>query len=260
MPSQKLNYELESVIQSPRKRRGFPCGCVLLTFVIGIPLLIGVVAVYSAVVGLTADSPLGQLFSQLTGVTLPETVSIQGDVSRFDPLAGLAEAQALAGAEAQLVEISASYVRMDGTMDLNAAYSPAPSTDYLFLRPVPRPNDAPPVGVAGTTGGQWYEPITISAYRPGQRRFVSQLSGGVRTSYEYVNRGMTKRVGDPTTSPSGKPIEVPKCSFTDFWQVALTQDAPRDAVAIIEYDEDGYTFMISGHVFLRFDHDCKLKE
>lgn len=255
-----LNYDLGSVIEPRKKRRRFSCGCIFTTLIIMGSLLIGAVAVYSAVIGFTADNPIGQLFTQLTGVTLPETVAVPGDASRFDPLEGLAAAQALAGEDAQLSGISAYYVRIDGTMDLNAEYSPAPYTDYEFLRPVPRPDDAPPVGVAGTTNGQWYEPITVSAYRPGQRRRVTQIGGGVSSSYDYVNQGMTKDVSEPTTSPFGETIEAPTCSFTDFWETALTQDAPRDAVAIIEYDEEGYTFNISGVVYLRFDHDCNLKE
>jgi hypothetical protein len=258
---QEISLESGGLTVEPvRRKQGISCGCILLTLTIILPLAVGAVAVYSAIIGFTADNPFSQLFASITGITPPESVEIAGDASRFDPLEGLEQAQALAGEDAQLAAISAYYVRVDGTMDLHADYTPRPYTDYEFLRPIPRPDDAPPVGVGGSTNGQWYEPITVKAYEPGQRRRVTRTGGGISTSYDYVNKGLLKEVSDPTTTPFEDPVELPQCTFVELWEVALTKDAPRDAVAIIEYDVDGYTFNISGVVYLRFDHDCKLQD
>jgi hypothetical protein len=203
---------------------------------------------------------LANLMSSLTGVRAPETQKISGDASKFDPFASYAEIKAFAGADAQLLEISADYVRADGTMELTATYSPAPNADYKFAREVPRPSAAAPVGAGGTTAGPWYEPITIRAFQPGQRRHVSITKNGVRTSFDYINDGLVRDVADPTSSLSPQFIEAPTCKTADLWKAALEKDAPKDAVAIIRYSAEGYSFVISGaHVNLNFNLDCTLK-
>jgi hypothetical protein len=42
--------------------------------------------------------------------------------------------------------------------------------------------------------------------------------------------------------------------------VAIAEGAPEDAVALIDYDEDGYTFNIPDVVYLRFGMDCKVED
>lgn len=249
-------------VSKPKPRRS---GCLL-----GIILLLLATCATVIVVVVFAGNTLGSVLSNFGGfgnlvatvssaVQPPESRPITGDASRFDPMAGLKDAQAFAGKDAQLATISATYVRSDGTMDLTATYSPAPNTEYTFLREIPRPADAPPVGVAGSTDGQWYEPITIEAFKPGQRRHVTTTSGGVRASFTYVNEGMLKQVEEPTTRPFDEVAPAPACAFTDLWETAIDEGAPEDAVAIIEYDVEGYTFNISGTMVLRFDHDCNLE-
>lgn len=238
---------------------GWSCfGCVL-TLVIGGSILIGVMGFVSAVFNVNIPF-MNQIMTALTGVEAPQTQPLTTDANNFDPFVGLAQAQALAGEGAQLVSIDATYVRSDGTMDLNATYSPAPRVTYDFVRQVERPKDAPPVGVAGSTLGPWYEPITIEAYEPGQRRHVSIRGGNGSVEFDYVNEGMVKETDDPTTNLSGEIVEAPTCTAQALWKEALKKDAPRDAVAIIEYDEDGYTFNISGVLYLRFGTDCKIQE
>lgn len=229
---------------------------ILLSVVLPIVL---VVVVLSSVFGAVGDT-FGGIGGLIDSVSGPETRAISGNASSFDPITALAEVNGFAGEDAQLTAIYAYYVRSDGTLDLNATYSPAPRVEYEFLREVPRPADAPPVGAGGTTAGQWYEPVTIEAYQPGQVRHVSQTGGGVSLEYNYTNQGLEKQVGSPTTRPSGAVVAPPECSFSQLWQVALKKDAPTDAVAIIEYDESGYDFNISGVVHLRFNADCTLDE
>jgi hypothetical protein len=89
---------------------------ILFIFVlIAIPLGIAFV-VLSNVAGIVGgfDNLLGEVLA-------PEMRAVPGDATRFDPLAALDEAQALAGEGAQLASLTAQYVRADGTMDLNAS-------------------------------------------------------------------------------------------------------------------------------------------
>ena len=241
------------------RARSMGCGClgILVTIVIVVATVggigIGVLAVVS-------PNTLDKLMSFITGQPAPESQAVPGNASSFDPFAAYPGVQAFAGADAQLLEITADYVRSDGTMDLTATYKPAPNVEYKFVHVVPRPANAPPVGAGGTTSGPWYEPISINAYQPGQRRTVTTLKNGIRTTFQYVNDGMTREVDDPTTTLSSSIIPEPKCSPADLWKIALTQDAPRDAVAIITYNAEGYSFEISGAlVNLDFDQNCALK-
>jgi hypothetical protein len=209
-----------------------------------------------------------------------QTRPVEGDPAKFDPLAGYAAALAFAGEGAVLVSMEASQVRPDGTTDLTATYTSAPYVEYEFVIPIPRPANAPPVGAGGTEAGQWYQPIIIRAFQPGQQRRVTTTGGGIGRSYTYTNQGMSRELKDPTTKidliralgPSGEgPAEAtaaadqpsasgPACSFVDFWQAALERDAPPDAVAKITYDADGYEFRISGaRVNLDFGFDCTLQ-
>lgn len=195
----------------------------------------------------------------ITGFGLADTRPVPGDPRNFDPLAALPGVQEYAGEGALLFSIEAYFVRQDGTLDLNAAYSPKPYVTYEFYREVPRPEDAPPVGAGGSVDDKWYERITIRAYEPGQWRHVTSIGGGVSTEYSFMNQGMQRDVSSPTSSRSGEPPAVPKCSFSQLWSVAMERGAPADAVAIIDFDSSGYDFRISAaSVNLDFDHDCRV--
>lgn len=252
-------------IPMPKKRRSNG-GCRIILFILVLVLLpIVLMFVFAGNILNSALSNFGGLGSignivatVSSAVQPPESQVITGDASNFDPLEGLVQAQALAGEDAKLATIDATYVRAEGTMDLTATYSPAPRTEYTFLREIERPADAPPVGVAGSTAGQWYEPITIEAYRPGQQRRVTSTGGAVSTSFTYTNEGMTKQVEDPTTNPFDEIAPEPTCDFVDLWKAAIKEGAPEEAVAIIQYDAEGYTFNIVGTIVVRFDHDCKV--
>jgi hypothetical protein len=185
----------------------------------------------------------------------PQQQSLENPAA-FDPIAMLPTAQAMAGEGAQLLEIEMQFVRADGTMDLTATYNPAPSTTYTFMIEVPPPPDAPPVGVGGYTGGNFYQRVEVIAERPGQPRRVTEVGGGGRLEYTYVTQGLRLKPSTPSGSPAGVPIPPPACSLTALWEEAIRRDAPRDAVATIEYDENGYSFRIQGMLSLRFNADC----
>jgi hypothetical protein len=189
-----------------------------------------------------------------TGGGNVDTRVVPGDAARFDPVGALSGVQAFAGADAELTDFEASYVRSDGTMDLTASYRPR--VEYKFVHKVPPPPDAPPVGAGGTLNGGWYEQVNISVYTPGQWRHVTSGS----SEYSYMNRGMQRDTDSPTTT---KPdvLPTPTCSFADLWKVALEYKAPADAVATIEYDHEGYHFDIRDTtVDLDFGMDCRLKK
>jgi hypothetical protein len=253
-------------IPVPKRRRSGGCGIglIILALVIVVPLIL--VFVFAGNILNQFGSSFGGFGNMIATVSSaiqpPETQAIVGDPAQFDPLEGLAQAQKFAGADAKLATITATYIRADGTMDLTATYSPAPRTAYEFLREIPRPTDAPPVGVAGSSSGPWYEPISVEAYRPGQVSRVTSSGGSVSTQYTYTNEGMLKKVEEPTTNPFDEIAPEPECQFVDLWETAIKEGAPEEAVAIIEYNADGYSFVISGTdgISLDFDMDCKLVE
>ncbi len=194
----------------------------------------------------------------VSGFGNADTRPVPGDASNFDPIGALPGVIAYAGDGAQLISIDAEYVRSDGTMELTATYSPAPSVEYKFARKVARPDNAPPVGAGGANTGDWYEPITIDASQPGKWWSVTKTGGGVSTSYSYMNQGMERETSNPENDIADQIVPNPTCSFVDLWKVAIKQDAPKDAVATIQYDHFGYSFTISGLAFdLRFDMNCR---
>ena len=187
-----------------------------------------------------------------------DTRIIPGDAAHFDPVASYPSVLDYAGTGAELVSIKAYYVRSDGSTELNATYSPAPNVDYNFVRKLDKaPANAPPIGAGGSNTAPWYEPINIHLYQPGQWRKVSSSS----VSYTYVNKGMERSVDDPENGLTYPIVPAPRCQFAKLWSIALTEDAPAEAVAIIGYDANGYDFSISGlSVYLKFDVDCNLKQ
>lgn len=119
--------------------------------------------------------------------------------------------------------------------------------------PTSAPADAPPIGAGGTVDGKWFIPVDIDIYQPGQWRKVS----GGNLSYTYMNRGMQREVNDPTSADQII-LPDPTCSFADFWAEVLKHDAPQSAVAIIDYDQNGYEFNISDvSINLEFGMDCQ---
>ncbi len=193
-----------------------------------------------------------------TGGGNADTRSIPGDASHFDPVASFPSVLDYAGAGSELVSLSAYYVRSDGTMELTATYSPAPYVTYDFVRELDKaPDNALPIGAGGANTAPWYQPIEIHVYKPGQWRQVESSS----SSYTYVNKGMERSVNDARNGLSSPIVVAPACPFAKLWEIALKHDAPAEAVAIITYDADGYTFSISGlSIYLTFDANCQLKE
>lgn len=184
-----------------------------------------------------------------------QTIAIEGDPARFDPVAGLPQVMAVAGAGARLESIQAAGVRRDGTLDLTARYTPAPRATYALFRDAAPPDPAPPVGAGGSLDGRWYQSLRIEAYRPGQRRQVTRITGNSRMQYSYVNRGLDIDEGS-VSGKAGTAVPPPACRFDRLWADAIAGGAPADAVARIDYDDRGYVFNIPG-VFLRhYGTDC----
>lgn len=191
-----------------------------------------------------------------SGFGMEDTRAVPGDASNFEPFNALPEIRSYAGEDVLLIEITLSYVRSDGTMELTASYTPAPEAEYEFMRQIPRPDNAPPIGAGGANNEPWYEPITITAYQPGKWWHVTTGS----TEYSYMNKGMDRETSSPRNGLSSPVLDDPRCSLDKLWAVALKQEVPSSAVATIHYNQYGYEFEISGtDVDLTFDFDCTLK-
>ncbi|MFH1620629.1 MAG: hypothetical protein ABIB04_00925 [Patescibacteria group bacterium] len=229
-------------LQSMIQRQSRKLIIAIVVSILGLGLLIG-----GLIVGIT----------WYTSSIVEQTVPVPGDPTRFDPIASLSEIQSFAGEGSKLLSINALYVKSDGTMDLTASYHP--SVEYQFFRETSPPKDAPPVGAGSSPNGAWFEPVTIKAYEPGQWHHV-KIMGGVSTEYSYRNNGMERDTSKPVSSPPGTPLSDPACAFSDLWRTALDRGASASAVAIIEYNDDGYIFTINDtDITLMFDSECKLK-
>lgn len=218
--------------------------------------VLGLVIVLATVVPilLFVVGPMTGLFN----VFGEDTREVPGDASAFDPIASFAEIEAYARGEApsiKLIDIKAMYVKSDGTLDLTAE-SYFPTVTYEFVIPAARPENAPPIGAGGSTG-DYEQLVTIKAFRPGQMRTVTTISGGTRTDYTYQHLGLERKTDDPRPVNQREIAVAPACSLADLWEKALHYDAPRDSVAIIDYDGE-YSFNISAvNVDLTFDQSCK---
>jgi hypothetical protein len=239
-----------------RRRRG--CGCAGGIGAFFLVMILGLFVAF-AVIAITTPNVVNQLIGSVSGVNIPTSRVLQGDPNNFDPFAELPNVKTFAGENVQLQEISLTGVRSDGTLDLNATYAPAPRATYSFLLEVPRPTNAPPIGAGGTGAGLWYQPISIEAYKPGQQRRFTASGNGISVQTNYTNEGMVRTVSTPTTA-TNKPIPDPTCKLADLWKVALTKDAPKEAVATISYRDNEYRFRITGaNISLTFDTKCQLK-
>jgi len=193
---------------------------------------------------------------------MPESknsIAVNGDVTKFDPILALpGQVSDFAGDEAKLISLEAKFVKSDGTMDLTASYHAR--TDYKFMRQLDEaPADAPPIGAGGSLDDVWYEPVRVSAYDPGQVRHVTSMGGNYSYSGNYVHKGMEIDVGKPVSKLNDPLLDIPVCSFGSLWEKAIEKGAPKDAVAMITYGEEGYEFVIGdAKIYLLFDDNCQL--
>ncbi len=191
-----------------------------------------------------------------------ETYPFKSDTRHLDPFAALVEVRARVGKNAHLTQIRATFVRSDGTMDLNADYKPGPHVTYTFQVPLDKaPENAPPIGAGGGPDKQYVQQVDVDCFQPGQRRSVSKISGNSRTSYSYTNEGMDFYRHTATMAKLDPDIGEPKISTQDLWKIALTKGAPKDSVAGIDFDVNGYEFRIRDtKVRFQCDPSGKLKE
>jgi len=239
-----------------RRRRWLSWGGCLFAAVflaIGGAILGGVGIGVAAVV---APNAVNGLVGKMMGVETIQSRELAGDPARYDPIAGMPAMRAFAGEGAQLVGFEAVFVRSDGAVDLTATYTPSPRVRSEWLVKVPAPSDAPPVGAGGL--GTWYRRVTVEAYRPGQGGRVSTRGPGGAFTYSFENEGMTRRIDPPAAQRDVVFLDPPSCKLAELWRIARERGAPGDAVAVIEYDEEGYDFSIRDVRFdLPFDRACQ---
>ena len=243
------------VIQPRRPRRNLRgwVAAVLVAVVVLSGVLGGIVSACAAVSG--RSNPLLGLLNINFGI---ETRDLPGDARAFTPFEALPTVTEYAGPGAKLVSIEIALVRADGTLDLDAPFTPKPDVTYTFAREVEGPANAPPPGAGGANAGPWHETVRIRAYEPGQRRRRTTTTGsGNSTTVQYRNKGLDRQTNEATTAAL-KFALAPTCRITDLWAVALQRGAPGDGVARIRYDAKGYEFTITGfQIAVLFDANCK---
>lgn len=167
-----------------------------------------------------------------------------GDTRNYDPIAQFDAVYDRVGRNNLFVSMEARYVRSDGTLDIWAAYDP--KVTYQFMRTT-LPVNAKPIGAGGNAEGVQYN---ITRVVLDSKNDGFHLINFIMDSDYWV---MTQPVYEPTQPPT--------CLLRDLWAAALAAGAPQLAVAVIEYDADGYEFEIRDTDFrFRFDAGCRLLE
>lgn len=193
-----------------------------------------------------------------------ETYPIKGDPTKFDPIAALPEIREKVGKNAILLDMDASSVRPDGTLDLKAAYKPAPTATYTFQLPLDKAPDgqtAPPVGAGRGPNDQWAQRVTVRVYEPGQRRHVTRISGNSRSSYSYTNEGMDIDRATARMEKIETGITDIKITPKQMWDIAIKLGADPNSVGTISIDERDFEFNILGtDIDLRWDKSGKIEE
>lgn len=181
--------------------------------------------------------------------TAENTAAPPGDLARFDPIAQFSAMAAYAGPQARLVRMSATYVKSDGTMDFTADYPTRLAVDFVVNASADDVDQLGPVAPG-------------SGYAVGDAIDTQLIV--VKPRIQHVKSGGERHLGMERNPGRGKTltttfVAAPTCSFATLWSAAIAAGAPKDVVANIEYDDDGYTFMANGHDFRRrFAMDCSL--
>ncbi|MFO7564550.1 MAG: hypothetical protein R6X02_18035 [Enhygromyxa sp.] len=185
---------------------------------------------------------------------------IPGDPARFDPVENFAAVQAYVGSEWGLVSMSASEMRLDGTLDLTTKEH-KPNAQYHFEAEAAPPKDAPPPGSSGSSSdGRWHGSVAVSLHRKGTSWHVSERGGNVNREYTLITRGMLAT--DPKVE-SGAPqpvVPAPKCKFGELWKQVDPGTLPAHAVVDGRYGAQGYEIRDGvNSVSYWFDFDCRPK-
>ncbi|HEV8322937.1 MAG TPA: hypothetical protein VG389_15090 [Myxococcota bacterium] len=209
------------------RRRGAPAACG------------GRVVAWAAVATLAAGPAV------IVGCVTPENTAPVpgGDVNHYDAVAGYGGVAAYAGPKAELIEMEIIHARSDGTVDLEAKYEPR--VEYEMFRPDAKSEgdeeEELPVGARGKSNG--FQTVHVTIFEP---RIWSVTVNGVRHDERHL--GMDRNIHAKGSAPSDHEklaIPPPTCSLRGLWKEAIEAGAPKDAVADIHYDREGWTFKIS---------------
>ena len=192
------------------------------------------------------------------GVFVEHTQAVPGDAAHFDPVATFKQVADYAGDgnEVRFIDLSAHYVRSDGTLDLNASYMP--TVDYKFYRVVTPQKSDVPVGAPGyVSSDATYQKVEVRIWQPNQMRNVTRDG----SSYQYIHLGMARDVSeDLDVSLPGTVVDAPACPFVDLWKQAIDKGAPDNGVAVIDYNASGYEFFVQDTNYrFEFDLKCNMK-
>jgi len=151
----------------------------------------------------------------------PPTVPkvIEADPAQFDPQISLETVQRFAGDNLRFLSLTMTQVHPDGTVDFSTGNTP--TVAYTFVT-------------------------------SDNRELVI-----VRVADDLTMSRTTRLASPDDTIPDR--VEPPSCDIPQLWQLAKTYNAPNDGVANIDYDLDGYHFVIASlAVDLQFNGDCIL--
>jgi hypothetical protein len=184
---------------------------------------------------------------------MPNTADPPGDVRSFDPIATYPAMVAFAGPEPCLVRLSARHVRVDGTLDLGADYSPG--IHLVFVTRATAADVAAQGALAPGSGFSLGDRIETLVDVITPRIIGSRSSSGRADTWRHLGMGRQPALLGQRQVRCAEP---PTCRLADLWQTAIARGAPKDVVAIIEYDADGYHFEANGRDFdIDFSRDCQ---
>lgn len=244
----------------PVKKTKFFVLAIILLFAFGMPIVSMIMSFtnFGDKFGFTGDlvKLATQMAPELNG---PETIEMPSNPSAFNLIENFDKIVDFVGESPKLMSIKADFVTSDGLMNFTSDYGTR--ADIEFFIEAEKPENAGPIGTPnGSVDGKWYREVDILLDKPGTMVSVRSMGGGINKSYQYVNKGIEKQLGDVKgAKPSpGKEVDYPQCNFADLWKLAIEKGANKDAVARIKYDSSGYNFSIDNtDINFWFDQTCK---
>lgn len=197
-----------------------------------------------------------------------DTVDVPGPTDRFDPVESLEAVRNYAGEDMFLESMTATYVRPDGTLNLQADYKP--NVTYVFFgkgKPTQPANQERkpdvPLGVRQTNAPReqapYREEVAISVQNP--HWLYYQLNGeDTSTWHAGMSRHVVGRIENQDVYMEREAelrTQKPLLDLALIWQKAISLGAPREnVVAIIAFADGIYRFTINGTAFdYLFDAD-----
>ena len=168
------------------------------------------------------------------------TETIPGLRSVFKPIENFKKAKQFAGNNAKLVSIESQQVESDGIINFINSYKPAPRVAYFFTRPYVAPVEKKNKDNKNKKIGTYTRVVKKKKLKP--KAPIENIKIYITSYKETATQMKLQIVSNTNIEPEVS--EPPLCSFKKIWQLAIKNNAPKNATAYINYKSGVYQFCI----------------